>query len=231
MDESRKHFLLRRLHSLTGVVPLGAFLAEHFFTNAKAALGPAAYDKAVADIQGLPLLIFIEVFGIFLPLVFHAVYGLMITARSQPASYGYLRNALYQWQRTTGIIAFIYVIYHVGSTRIYFMITGTELDYDWVARTLANPVVLGVYILGTVAVTFHFANGLWNFLISWGITTSRKAQELSMYACFGIGAILLAFAINSLLGFRGGGISWFQPSDHTASLHSTATPTLATSPE
>lgn len=227
MDESRKHFLLRRLHSLTGVIPLGAFLAEHFFTNAKSALGAGAYNEAVAHIQGMPLLIFIEVFGIFIPLIFHAVYGLMITARSQPAHYGYLRNALYQWQRTTGIIAFIYVIYHVSSTRIYFMITGVEISYDWVAQTLSNPIVLAVYILGTLAVTFHFANGLWNFLISWGITTSRESQKLSFYACMGIGVVLLAFAINSLLGFRGSGITWFQPTHDTAYL---AEPPTATAP-
>jgi succinate dehydrogenase / fumarate reductase cytochrome b subunit len=27
-------FVLRRLHSLTGIVPIGAFLLEHFFSNA-----------------------------------------------------------------------------------------------------------------------------------------------------------------------------------------------------
>lgn len=211
MDEGRKHFILRRLHSLTGVVPLGLFLAEHYFTNAKSALGPAAYDKAVASLMGLPFLFFIEVFGIFLPLLYHAIYGIMITARSKRAdSYDYFRNKLYQWQRTSGIIAFVFIIYHVGSTRIYFMATGTELNYQWVAQTLSNPVVLLVYIIGVLSVTFHFANGLWNFLISWGITTTRQSQQLSLYACMGIGIVLLGFAVNSLLGFRGKGIAPFQ---------------------
>jgi len=32
-------FLLRRLHSLTGIVPIGAFLLEHFLSNAEAFKG------------------------------------------------------------------------------------------------------------------------------------------------------------------------------------------------
>ena len=32
-------FLLRRLHSLTGIVPIGAFLIEHFISNSEATKG------------------------------------------------------------------------------------------------------------------------------------------------------------------------------------------------
>jgi len=36
-------FLLRRLHSLSGIIPIGAFLLEHFISNAEAFKGPIAY--------------------------------------------------------------------------------------------------------------------------------------------------------------------------------------------
>jgi succinate dehydrogenase / fumarate reductase, cytochrome b subunit len=35
-------FLLRRLHSLSGIVPVGAFLTEHVISNAFATRGPEA---------------------------------------------------------------------------------------------------------------------------------------------------------------------------------------------
>jgi succinate dehydrogenase / fumarate reductase cytochrome b subunit len=36
-------FLLHKLHSLLGIVPLGAFLLEHFISNYDALKGPIAY--------------------------------------------------------------------------------------------------------------------------------------------------------------------------------------------
>ena len=87
-------FLLRKLHQITGIVPLGFFFFAHMFTNAKAMNGAEVFNDAVADIHHLPFLLFIEIFGIFLPLLFHSVYGIMISAESKVnvTSYGYGRN-------------------------------------------------------------------------------------------------------------------------------------------
>ena len=41
---------LRRLHSLSGVVPLGLFLLEHFYTNSVATHGAAAFNHAADDL-------------------------------------------------------------------------------------------------------------------------------------------------------------------------------------
>lgn len=72
---SQREFYLLRLHSLTGVVPLGGFLLEHLWTNASATAGRTAFNEAVGQLQRLPGLLFLEVFGILLPLTFHAFYG------------------------------------------------------------------------------------------------------------------------------------------------------------
>src|SRR5204862_336824 len=49
----RTYFTLKRLHSLSGVVPIGLFLLEHLYTNARSLQGPAAFDAAVADLARL----------------------------------------------------------------------------------------------------------------------------------------------------------------------------------
>ena len=71
-------FVLRKLHQLSGIVPLGLFLLEHFYTNSKALSGAADFNNAVKDLQSIPYIIFREIGGIFIPRISHAAYGLVI---------------------------------------------------------------------------------------------------------------------------------------------------------
>ena len=57
-------FVLRRLHSLSGIIPIGAFLVEHFLSNAFATRGPAAYTKQVEFLSSFPFVVGLELFGI-----------------------------------------------------------------------------------------------------------------------------------------------------------------------
>src|SRR5438045_5245669 len=76
-------FLLRRLHSLSGIVPIGAFLVEHFFSNAFATNGPEAYNENVRFLTGLPFVFYLELFFIWLPIAYHAGYGFYIWFRGE----------------------------------------------------------------------------------------------------------------------------------------------------
>ena len=54
-------FFWRRLHSLSGIVPVGAFLVEHILvSNATAINGPEAYANQVKFLGNLPLVLFLE---------------------------------------------------------------------------------------------------------------------------------------------------------------------------
>src|SRR5258707_1834827 len=74
-------FLLRRLHSLSGIIPVGAFLLEHFISNAFATNGPKAYADQVKFLTGLPFVPILETVGIYIPLLYHALYGFYIWFR------------------------------------------------------------------------------------------------------------------------------------------------------
>ena len=87
-------FILRKLHQLTGIMPLGFFLLEHFYTNSKALNGAAAFNTAVSDLQEIPYILLIEIGGIFIPLIYHAVYGLVITAEARPNNLYYPYRAI-----------------------------------------------------------------------------------------------------------------------------------------
>jgi len=91
-------FVLRRLHSLTGIIPVGAFLVEHILvSNSTAISGPDAYARQVNFLGNLPLVFFLELLGIWLPIAFHGLYGFYIWYRgdSNTASYPWTGNWMY----------------------------------------------------------------------------------------------------------------------------------------
>jgi len=198
-------FWARRIHSLSGVVPIGAFLVQHLFENSYATQGAAAYNERVLKIQELPYLIWLEVFVIFLPILFHAVYGTYIAwqAKYNVAAYPMLRNWMFTLQRLTGVILFFYIGIHVYETRfqVFFDESLKYRFFEHMKELLSSPAYFGLYLAGVLSAAFHFANGLWTFGIVWGITAGRQAQRLSSYACAGLGLILAGMGVTSLLGF------------------------------
>ena len=113
-------FFLRRLHSLTGIVPVGAFLFEHvLISNSTAITGPDAYARQVSFLANLPLVFFLELFGIWMPIAFHALYGFYIWYRGDgnTVEYPWTGNWMYTLQRWTGGIVFFYIVWHTWTMR------------------------------------------------------------------------------------------------------------------
>ena len=210
-------FILRKLHQLSGIVPLGLFLLEHFYTNSKSLTGAADFNKAVVDLQSIPYIIFVEIGGIFIPLIYHAVYGLVITMEARPnnLAYPYPRNWFYLVQRITGVILFFFILFHVLNFR-FGMIPGlndqsvaTHADkaFDIVAREFRMVPIFIIYMIGITATVWHLANGIWLFAVDWGIVIGERAQRLTGYACIALGLLLLAVGINAQVAFlRPGGL-------------------------
>jgi succinate dehydrogenase/fumarate reductase cytochrome b subunit (b558 family) len=209
---SRTHFVLRRLHSASGVVPLGVFLVEHLITNSRAVYGPESFTRAVGAIQRLPLLGAIEIVGILLPLAFHAIYGVIIATNGRPnvVRYPFVHNWLYLLQRATGALALIFVLVHLWQYRFQKFVHALAWTdfYDRLATDLNRPAIYLLYVTGISATVFHFANGLWLFCNTWGIVTSAKNQRRAAFACIAIGAAVWALGINVVLhfAFRCGGV-------------------------
>lgn len=204
-------FVLRKLHQLSGIFPLAFFLLEHFYTNSKALTGAADFNNAVKDLQSIPYIIFVETGGIFIPLIYHAVYGLVITAEARPnnLAYPYPRNWFYLIQRITGVVLFFFIAFHVLNFRFGLMpglnriavASRPDLAFDIVAREFGMWPVFIVYMIGITATVWHLANGIWLFLVDWGITIGDRAQRLTGYACIAFGAVLLFVGVNAAVAF------------------------------
>ncbi len=60
MAQSKNEFYLRRIHSLLGIIPIGAFLVVHLLVNHQATQGAEAFNKASNFMESLPFLIIVE---------------------------------------------------------------------------------------------------------------------------------------------------------------------------
>lgn len=192
----------RRLHSLLGVIPIGLFLLEHLFTNFMATRGPESFNSAAKFLEDLPFRYFLEIFLIFLPLIYHAVYGIYIafTAKNNLGRFSFYRNWMFFIQRLTGILTLIFIIWHVYATRIQVMF-GATADFDMMANIFSSPFMIGFYLVGVLSAIFHFSNGLWSFAVSWGITVSPRSQKIMTYVSLIIFVLLAYIGVSAIFAF------------------------------
>ncbi len=208
---ARHHFLLRRLHSLSGIIPVGVFLINHLLTNSTAWLSPEKFDEHVQWIHSLPFLLGIEILFIFAPLAFHAGYGVLIAVqgKSNAAQYPYMDNWRYSLQRLTAWITLAFILVHLAHFRFahwfggpdykdanpaFFAVTQDGFQALW----LPLWVWLSIYAVGLVAAVFHFCNGIVTFCITWGITVGDQARKRVGVAAAGLGLVLVAWGGLSL---------------------------------
>jgi len=197
------YYWLKRLHSLTGVVPLTAFVIIYFALNSFALASPAAFDKLIVSLHGFPLVAIIEIVFIALPLLLHVMMGLVIIFRSSTnvVSYSYYRNWMYFLQRVSGIVAFIYIAFHVWSMRIAPALSSGHLTYAQVQAHLAPLWAKVFYVIGITAILFHLANGLVLALMNWGIAVTRRSQFAATIASWILMIALWVWGMRILFEF------------------------------
>ncbi|MFA8437911.1 succinate dehydrogenase cytochrome b558 subunit [Pueribacillus sp. YX66] len=192
-----RDFASRRLHSLLGIIPLGVFLFQHLTVNYFATRGPDAFNQAANFISNLPYLYVLEWVIIYIPLLFHGIYGVYIAfqAKNNVNRYGFFRNVMFMLQRVSGFITLIFLALHIWQTRIQVMF-GEVVNYNMMNNILTNPGWLTVYIIGVLTVIFHFSNGLWSFCVSFGITVTPRSQQVLTYVT------LIVFITLAYIGLR-----------------------------
>jgi succinate dehydrogenase / fumarate reductase cytochrome b subunit len=195
-------YLWRRLHSLSGIIPIGAFLVEHIISNFETWNGPLAYAQQVKFLNSLPLVRVLEWAFIFIPLAFHALYGVWIAfrGRSNVNVYPWAGNFGYLMQRVTGIIALGYIIQHVWRQRFagVSLPENPAMAFHKVQVELSNPWMLAIYVIAMIATCWHFAYGIWLFAAKWGITPGEKARKKFGYLCAAGGTALCVMGLISI---------------------------------
>jgi len=191
------NFLLRRLHSLTGALFLGVFLIFHIYTNSYALNGPVAYNEQIIHLRAMPYLHIIE-WAIFLPLLFHSLYGLYIwygSANNYP-QYNYARNLVYFMQRVTGLVAFVFVYFHIYDQRLL-----PNPSFHSVNQSIGSPFIFVLYFVGVAAAAYHMMMGMWSFSVKWGIATGERSQRALIILAGIMAAGFVLMGLRTLAGF------------------------------
>lgn len=235
----RYEFVVRRIHSLLGLIPIGGYVCFHLATNAAILDGLATYQRRADQIHviGPTTLFVLEWSVIFLPILFHGLVGLVIVTRGKRnlQDYPFLGNWRYTLQRITAVIALVFILWHVFQMRGWF-------EFDWWLEHVTRPlggakfdptsaatapeVFQGsalfslLYVVGVVAVVYHLANGLWTMGITWGVWTSPSAQRWANVPCAAFGAALLIVGLGSVYGM----LSVELPQDAGNSAHAVSAP-------
>jgi succinate dehydrogenase / fumarate reductase cytochrome b subunit len=190
---------------LTGLI-FGGYIVVHLVVNAtmiQGGTGPAdTYQLQVDKIHGLPFLWATEWIFIFLPILYHTIYGIWITFGGRPnvEKYPYVKNYFYLAQRISAIVIIFFILFHVLGMK---GLLGRSLEFVPADATRSTArhinsslwVAYFIYPLGILASCFHLANGFWTAGITWGLTISAAAQRRWGYVC----SVLFVFTL--LCGF------------------------------
>ncbi len=175
-----RHFLLRRLHSLTGIVPIGVFLIAHLTTNSTIAWGGlntraqsegfgwmdraiATFQHEVEFINNMPLLLLIEV-TLWSAIGFHSILGVYyaISGKGNTGAYKYSGNFRYALQRITGYFGIFFIFYHVATLRwgwTWLVPGGTKWSHEAASSTFAAAIqgsTDGFTPVGFLVACFYF---------------------------------------------------------------------------
>src|SRR5262245_29451092 len=205
----RHQFLIYRLFSLAGLLPVGAYVVVHLLVNASVLAGPAMYQTQVDRIHsvGETMVTILEWAFIFIPILFHAIVGFWIISGGLPnvGAYPYGSNVRYTLQRATGMLVALFILFHLWQMHHLGRPLGCgHFDAEHAASSAAivlSPFLMVlIYTIGTLCAVYHLANGIWTFGITWGIWTSEGAQRRAGYVCAVFGILVALAGMGSLYG-------------------------------
>ncbi len=202
-QSSAPAFVRARLASVVSLLPLGAWTVVHLWHNLASFDGPVAWQKAVTEYPH-PLAQLATLVIVLLPLAIHLVWGVgrLATTRPNNVRYGTFANLKYALQRLSAIGVLFFLGAHVWLAMLQpRLVEGHAEPFADISHEMHfHRPTLVVYLLGTLGVSYHLANGLHSFAMGWGLATSRRAlRKLDAWVIFAF-VILLTMSWGAVYG-------------------------------
>jgi succinate dehydrogenase / fumarate reductase cytochrome b subunit len=198
----------RRIHSLAGLL-FGAFLAVHLGIAATA-VSPSTFEANAnalhAFTERFPAF---ELIALSIPLLVLLALGihLLVEAGLSPTRKRCRRGGRVRYflQRSSAVVILAFIAFHVLTLSHWGLHGGSYAPshaFVSVAAALrASPAIEALYFLAIVAVSYHFANGLWTGAIAWGAIESERAKRAWEAVCAVFGAALCTTGLVALYAF------------------------------
>jgi succinate dehydrogenase / fumarate reductase cytochrome b subunit len=190
-------FIRARLGSMLAFAPLSVWTVAHLWNNLAAFDGAEAWQTSVTS-YAHPLAHFATLVVVLLPLVIHIVWGLgrLRTSKPNTARYRNFSNLRYLLQRLAAVGVLFFLGAHIWLAMIHpRYVEGRPEPFADIAHEMHyNGPTLPVYLLGTLGVCYHLANGLSTLAMGWGFATSQRALKKVEGVSLGIFIVLLAMS-------------------------------------
>jgi succinate dehydrogenase / fumarate reductase cytochrome b subunit len=198
----------RRIHSLAGLL-FGAFLVVHLGIGATA-VWPSTFQANASVLHSVaerfPAL---EVVALGIPLLVVIALGVHLLAEAglSPTRKRCKRGGRVRYflQRTSALVILAFIGFHIATLSRWGLHGGSydpDNAFASVAAALrANTAVEALYFLAILAVSYHFANGLWTGAIAWGAIESDRGKRAWEAACAVFGAALCTTGLVALYAF------------------------------
>jgi len=175
---ARAAFIRSRLASALAIFPLGVWTLFHLYDNLSAFSGARSWQSAVTEYPH-PLAQAMTGIVVLLPLALHAAWGIgrLFTIRLNNASYPLYGNLKFLLQRVTAIGVLLFLGAHLWLALLRpRVIEGHAEAFEDIAHEMHwHLPTLITYLLGTLGVAYHLANGAQTFCMGWGVVTSGRA--------------------------------------------------------
>jgi succinate dehydrogenase / fumarate reductase cytochrome b subunit len=193
----RGSFVQRRLGSIVGLLPLGVWTLNHLWDNLAAFAGDEEWQNAVTGYEH-PAVHVATLIVVLVPLVMHTVWGLgrLRTVRANFPKYGFFGNIKYILQRLSAVGLLGFLGAHLWLAMLKpRLVDGSPEDFYAIAHEMRfHGPTLVVYLLGTLAVSYHLANGFATAAMGWGLVGTRSALRSFERASYALFALLLAMS-------------------------------------
>jgi succinate dehydrogenase / fumarate reductase cytochrome b subunit len=194
---ARGAFLRSRLASFLAMAPLGVWTIGHLANNLSAFKGADAWESAVTQYSS-PFAQLVTGIIVLLPIVLHTVWGIgrLLTSRPNNIRYGFYANLKYALQRLSAVGVLFFLGAHIWLAMLHPRLQeGHAESFADIAHEMHfHKPTLIVYLLGTLGVAYHLANGAQSFCMAWGIVDSQKALKRLEWIAMLFFVILLAMS-------------------------------------
>lgn len=191
---SATSFVRGRLASFLAIAPLGVWTCLHLWHNLAAFQGPEAWQSAVTGYSH-PIAQLVTLVVVLMPLVLHTAWGIgrLVTAKPNNLRYGYYANLKYVLQRLSAVGVMLFLGAHLWLAMLQpRLVEGRAEAFADISHEMHfHRPTLVVYLLGTLGVAYHLANGVQAFAMGWGIVSTRRAvKQLEWVSALGFLVLL-----------------------------------------
>jgi succinate dehydrogenase / fumarate reductase, cytochrome b subunit len=198
LNSQSTSFLRARAGSFLAVMPLSIWTIAHLWQNLAAFQGASAWQSAVTE-HAHPLAHLFTSFLVLAPLLLHTVWGITRLASVRPniVQYNFFSNLKYLLQRLSAVGLMLFLGAHIWLAMLHpRLVEGHAEAFAHISHEMHLPYgpTLPVYVLGSLGVAYHLANGISTFAMGWGLVNGRPGLRRVEYFSYALFVALLAMS-------------------------------------